>query len=157
MPPRGRGGLTRARDVLAVDGVSDQRVPPVPPFACVWFIPGTNARLGSARLAPQNPCASAMRAETSVWLRSTSALQLELLLADSDRISSSPLFDSNSFRPGPIAPSSGQRRNCKYVMQTRATTLSLWGAFSFYYLFAAGKMQSRSKARPFNQLIGSSR
>lgn len=51
-----------------------------------------DARLGSVRLVPQNPCASAMRAETSVWLRSTSALQLELLLADSDRISSSPLF-----------------------------------------------------------------
>lgn len=37
-----------------------------------------------------------MRAETSVWLCSTSTLQLGLLLADSSRILSSPLFSTCS-------------------------------------------------------------
>lgn len=63
-----------------------------------------------------------MRVKTSVWLCSTSRLQLELWLANSNRISSSPLF--YFFRSGLIVPSSGGDTHCKYVMRAGAYTVN---------------------------------
>lgn len=84
-------------------------------LVCLRFSPGQK---GNTSLCPPGSQQCAMRAQTSLWLRSTSALQLELLLADSGRISSGPL--SCSFRPGPIVPPRGGEMHCNYVMQTGA-------------------------------------
>lgn len=95
----------------------------LPPCLLVFY-PG---KKGKTSVRPPRSQQCAMRAETSVWLRSTSTLKLELLLADSNRISSCPLF--YLFRPGPIVPSSGGEMNCKYVMQSGACS-SKSGLFS---------------------------
>lgn len=105
-----RGLCLGARDVLAVDGVSDLRVPLLASrerFESVRRVspPASNQRVLYIYVCVSvcvsvcvcvcvwcGECARCALTETSVWLRSTSALQLGLLLADSDRISSSPLY-----------------------------------------------------------------
>lgn len=84
--------------------------------------PRTRVRV---RCAPRPQCGSVVRARSNssyYWQTPTG-------------FHPAPFLISNSFRPGPTAPSSGQRRNCKYVMQTRATTLSLWGVFFLFDIY----------------------
>lgn len=71
----------------------------LPPFELV-ISPGRNGKTSLCQPASRR---CAIRAETSVWLCSTSKLQLELLLADSNGILSSPLFFC------PLAPPGSRR------------------------------------------------
>ena len=105
----------------------------------------SKTRLGCVRLLPPYTVC-AMRAEdlsvAPVVRERASALRLELLLADSNRISIQPpfFFLFFLFRPGPIAPSSGWERHCKYVMQTGSSS---WTALLFSRCFDAGGACSR--------------
>lgn len=97
--------------------IRSHRLPPC--VAYLWFLPVPNR----VRRAETPHCGSVV----------LSRLQLELLLEDSCRILSSPLF--YLFRPGLTVPSSGGEMNCKYVMQTRACYL--WTACFLWCLWCS--------------------